>query len=114
VARAKLFAAEGADALFFTGVTALDQLRALHAATALPIILGGGPPADIAEVTPLGVRISLTGHQPIHAAFQAVHDTLRALRDATPLPRQADAAMMAKLTRAEDYAAVDQDCLGIR
>jgi carboxyvinyl-carboxyphosphonate phosphorylmutase len=41
-ARARTYTEAGADALFFTGVTSLDQLRAIQAVSPLPIILGGG------------------------------------------------------------------------
>lgn len=97
VARARLYAEAGVDALFFTGVTTRAQLAALHAVSDLPIILGGGSPT--ADAAKLGVRIALRGHQPIHAAFQVVYDTMRALQHGTALPSLPDAAFMARVTR---------------
>ena len=106
VARARMYEGAGVDALFFTGVSALAQVEAIRAAVALPIVLGGSGDLDAAALRALGVRISLKGHQPIHAAFQAVYDTMLALRDATALPKLAGGALMARLTRAEEYGRV--------
>ncbi len=109
VARARAYAQTGVDALFFTGVTDIEQVRALRAATPLPIVLGGGTLTDSVALAALGVRIALTGHQPIHAAFQAVADTMKAVRDGTKLPALAGGSFMARMTRAADYAAATQD-----
>jgi carboxyvinyl-carboxyphosphonate phosphorylmutase len=100
VDRATLYAKAGVDALFFTGVTTKEQLAALHAASPLPIILGGSA-VGLGDVATQGVRIALRGHQPIHAAFAAVFETLRALEAGTSLPALPDAAFMARVTRAE-------------
>ena len=83
VRRAKAYADAGVDALFFTGITASAQLHAVRAMTGLPIILGGAgdPFAGKPELAALGVRIALQGHQPIMAGFQAVYETLKALRE---------------------------------
>lgn len=107
--RARSYAAAGVDALFFTGVSTVEQVRTLRSASDLPIILGGSTVQDVAAVQALGVRIALTGHQPIHAAFQAVHDTMKAVRDGTPLPALAGGSFMARMTKAADYAAAARD-----
>lgn len=109
VVRARLYAEAGVDALFFTGVSDIEQIQALQAACTLPIVLGGSTLADIPALRALGVRIALTGHQPIHAAFQAVHNTMKAVRDGTPLPMLAGGSFMAKMTRADAYAAATRD-----
>ena len=110
VARAKSYTEAGADALFFTGVTRIEELAALHAASALPIIIGGsdgdlgGKPGMAAH----GVRIALQGHQPFLAAVQATYATLRALRDGTSpaaLTGIAPAALMRRVTREGEYEA---------
>ncbi len=117
VARARAYAALGPDALFFTGVTKPAELEALAAATALPIILGGIPAAlsDRAALAAHRVRVSLQGHQPFAAAVQALHDTLKALREGTPpadLAGVASAALMSRLTRADEYEAGRKRFLG--
>lgn len=109
VARSRLFAETGVDALFFTGVSSFEELRALRDASSLPFILGGGPLTDAAALSDLGVRVALAGHQPIQAAFKAVHDTMLALRDGTTLPELAGPALVATVTRAEDYAKAARD-----
>jgi carboxyvinyl-carboxyphosphonate phosphorylmutase len=117
ILRAKAYVAAGADALFFTGVKTRAQLAALTEATRLPLILGSieGELADRALLAAHRVRIALQGHQPIMAAAQAVHATLKALRDGT---RPADLAglppggFMPRVMREERYAAWTRDFLG--
>jgi oxaloacetate decarboxylase len=117
IARARLYAGAGADALFFTGVTTADQLAALHAATSLPIILGGsgGDFGGRAGLAGHGVRVALQGHQPFMAAVQAAYATLKALRegaDPKVLPGQPSSALMKQLTREADYTAAARAFLG--
>ena len=117
VARSRAYAALSPDALFFTGVTKPAELEALAAATMLPIILGGIPAAlnDRAALAARRVRVSLQGHQPYAAAVQALHDTLKALRDGTPpadLAGVAPAALMNRVTRADEYEAGRKRFLG--
>ena len=61
------------------------------------------------------MRVSLQGHQPFQAAVRAIHDTLKALRDGTApvdLKNLASNELMAKVTRASDYAGWTRDFLG--
>jgi carboxyvinyl-carboxyphosphonate phosphorylmutase len=115
-ARARTYTEAGADALFFTGVTSLDQLRAIQAVSPLPIILGGGdPPGDAAALAAHGVRIALQGHAPVFAAMQAVHATLSAMRagtSAAELPGQPAPDLVRQWTRAAAYAAATKKFLG--
>jgi oxaloacetate decarboxylase len=117
IARARAYEAAGADALFFTGVKSRAQLAALAEATRLPLILGSveGELTDRGLLAAHRVRIALQGHQPIMAAAQAVHATLKALRDGT---RPADllglppGGFMKRVTREEDYTRRTEDFLG--
>lgn len=107
LARAKAYEQAGVDALFFAGGVTREFLEALHAEIRVPIMLGGGGDAfDRAWLASMGVRVSLQGHQPFSAAVQAVHDTLKALREGVA-PRDlkgvASAATMAKVTRDAVY-----------
>src|SRR5258708_38050233 len=81
VARAKAYAAAGVDAFFFVGIKDRAQLDAA-AAIDIPIIIGGGAPelSDLDYLPSRRARVALQGPQPIMAAAQAVHDTLKALR----------------------------------
>ncbi|WP_216850842.1 oxaloacetate decarboxylase [Acidisphaera sp. L21] len=117
IARARAYAALGPDALFFTGITETSQLQALAAATTLPIILGSAPPAlgDKAKLAASRVRISLQGHQPFAASVQAIHATLKALRDGTApsaIGGVAPAALMREVTGGADYEAWTRRFLG--
>jgi carboxyvinyl-carboxyphosphonate phosphorylmutase len=116
VARARAYAAAGVDALFFTGVKTLEQVRALHDATGKPLILGGTDGSLSREaLAGAGVRIALQGHQPFLAAVRAVHETLSALRAGaapTSLANQPSGALLKQVTRDAEYAAAARDFLG--
>lgn len=83
IARARAYEAAGVDALFFTGLKSRAQVQAIAAATSLPIMLGtvDGELEDDAFLGAHRVRIANQGHAPIAAATQAVHATLKALRE---------------------------------
>jgi carboxyvinyl-carboxyphosphonate phosphorylmutase len=112
VARVSAYAALGADAIFLTGVQDAAQLDAIAGAVDLPLIIAGvvNPDAYAAQ----RVRISLQGHQPIMAAVQAVHATLRALRDGvapSALPGLPNAGLIRQVTRSNDYDGWTRDFL---
>lgn len=83
--RAKAYESTGVDAIFLVGVKTRSQLEALSAGITKPIVLGTATPElmDRDYLASQNVRICLQGHQPIRAAVQAIHDTLKALRDGT-------------------------------
>ncbi|MGJ4927939.1 isocitrate lyase/PEP mutase family protein [Bradyrhizobium sp. HKCCYLS2038] len=99
IARAKAYEACGVDGLFFTGITARDQLDAIAAATSLPIVLGGAPESmsDLDYLASRRVRVALQGHAPIAAATLAVHETLKALREGVS-PKQLKGLPSSELT----------------
>ena len=116
IARAKAYEAAGVDAIFLVGVKTRADLDAIAAEISLPLILGctGKELLDLAYLSERNVRVCLQGHQPFMAAVQAVHDTLKALREGTPadrLARVADDEMMKRLTRNGDYARWSKDWL---
>lgn len=118
IARTRAYTASGADALFYTGIRTRAELDAVAAVATLPIILGGTEGTELndrAYLAARGVRIALQGHQPIMAAQQAVHATLKALRDgASPsaLPGLPDRGLMGRVTRDADYQRWTRDFLG--
>jgi oxaloacetate decarboxylase len=119
IARAKAYEAAGVDALFFTGIKARGELEAISAATTVPIVLGGAPEemSDPAWLTGQRVRIALQGHAPFAAATQAVHDTLKALREGTApknLKGLASSELTARATRDSEMKARTSDFLGLR
>ena len=116
IARAKAYEKAGVDAIFLVGVKSRVDLDAVAAEIKLPLILGGASKEimDRAYLASRGVRICLQGHQPIMAAVQAIHDTLKALRDGTApqrLERVAGDALMKQVTRNADYARWMKDFL---
>lgn len=74
-ARAKAYAACGVDCIFVVGVESLDQVKAVHAASGLPIIVGSAP-ASITrdEFYAAGARVLLQGHQPLAAAVKVLRE----------------------------------------
>lgn len=108
IARAKAYEAVGVDAMFFVGIKTPAELEQISNAINIPIFLGSlGPELEDKEMLGrLGVRIGLQGHMPIMAGVQAVHDTLKALREGTApkdLKGVASGELMKRVTRADDY-----------
>jgi carboxyvinyl-carboxyphosphonate phosphorylmutase len=115
IMRGRAYEAAGVDALFFVGIKQRAELDAIAGSVKLPIIIGGGGElGDRDYLSACGVRIALQGHQPFMAAVQAVHDTLKALRDGMPpgkLAGIASAELMQRVTRDRDYRNWTEDFL---
>ncbi len=116
IARAKAYEKTGVDAIFLVGVKSRADLDTVAAEVKLPLILGGAGKEmmDRDYLACRGVRVCLQGHQPIMAAVQAIHDTLKALRDGTSpdhLERVAGDELMKRVTRNADYARQMKDYL---
>ncbi len=119
IARGKAYARAGVDALFFLGVKTAADVERLGAEFDLPIVLGGALKIMDAEALAAhGVRICLTGHPVMPAAVQAMHEALVAMREGREPANQASAALMRKVTRADDYGrwvcGVSGRCRGMR
>lgn len=117
VARLRAYEKAGVDVVFVVRVGTREELAAVAEAVTLPIVLGGSPPelGSRDELAAQGVRLALIGHQPIMAAAQAVHDTLKALRDGTPpaaLTGLPSRELVKRMTRDADYARWTADFLG--
>ena len=117
IARATAYEAAGVDAMFFNGVRERAQLDAIAAALNIPIFLGGaiGEVLDLDYLSASGVRIALQGHQPFMAAVNAVHETLKALREGTSpgdLSGVASGDLMKRVTRDDDYRRWIDEFLG--
>ncbi len=116
VARVTAYEAAGVDAIFLVGIKTRAELEAVAEAVSVPILLGGVGPelADRDYLGRQGVRICLQGHQPFMAAVNAVHETLKALRDGTPpaeLANVASGELMRRVTRDADYQSWMEDFL---
>ena len=109
VRRAEAYQATGVDALFLAGAMTREEVEAVRAEVAIPLLLGGAG-EDLLEPAFLdanGVRIALQGHLAFRAMVKAVHDVLQAQRDGVP-PREleaqlAPADLMARVTRSGEY-----------
>ncbi|MEP1207632.1 MAG: isocitrate lyase/PEP mutase family protein [Rhizobiaceae bacterium] len=108
IMRLKAYERAGADILFAVGAKTMQQVEALAEATKRPLFLGGLPVElmDRQILAEHRVRICLQGHQPFAAAVQAIHDTLKALREGVlppALDRIADRELMQQLMRNQDH-----------
>ncbi len=75
LARAKAYAAAGVDAIFLVGVEALEQVKAVHDAVKLPIIVGSAPASIKREdFAAAGARVLLQGHQPVAVVVKALRE----------------------------------------
>lgn len=119
VARAQAYETTGVDALFFTGIKTRADFEAIVAATRLPIVLGS-PGDEISDGDYLGsrrVRIAVQGHAPIAAAVQAIHETLQAIHQGTPLKQLENIAssdLMGNVSRNEAFSRRAADFLGLK
>ena len=116
VARARAYESTGVDALFMVGLRTRAEVAAVAGATRLPLILGGVGPElrDRSWLAGRRVRIALQGHQPFAAAVNAVHETLKALREGAPpgeLTGVAPPDLMRRVTRDADYRTWMEDFL---
>jgi oxaloacetate decarboxylase len=75
LARAKAYAGVGVDAIFLVGVESIEQVKTVHDAVKLPIIVGSAPASLKREdFAAAGARIVLQGHQPVAAAVKALRE----------------------------------------
>ena len=119
IKRAQAYEKVGVDAIFLVGVKTQAELDAIAPAVKIPLILGTATPelSDREYLASRGVRVCLQGHQPIQAAIQAIHDTLKALRDGTApkdLKGLASADLVKRVTRADDYDRWTKDYLATK
>ena len=115
--RIRAYEAAGVDAVFLTGIRTRAQIETIAEAVDIPVILGAAGPEiqDLDYLAGNGVRICLQGHQPFMAAIEAVHATLKALREGTPpadLKGVASPELMRRVTRDDDYRRWMTDYLG--
>lgn len=108
LARVRAYAATGVDCVFVVGVGRVDQVRAVHEATRLPVIVGSAPASIThAEFAAAGARILLQGHQPVAAAVRALREVYAHLygggAPADLKSGVATAQEMDALTRGADY-----------
>jgi carboxyvinyl-carboxyphosphonate phosphorylmutase len=90
IVRVKAYADAGVDVIWTPEVHSLDEVRAIHDAVGLPIVVGSKHAGlSHEQLAACGVRIALHGHMPIAAAIKAMQDTYRHLADPSRQPRPA-------------------------
>ncbi len=118
VKRAQAFASCGVDAIFLVGVESADQVRAVHGAARLPVMVGSAP-ASIKrdDFAAAGARVLLQGHQPVAAAVKALRETYTHLfgggAPADLKDRVASVKEMDDLVNGTAYKQWQRDFLGI-
>lgn len=116
LARAKAYAAVGVDAIFLVGVETVEQVKTVHDAVKVPIIVGSAPASikreDFAKA---GARVLLQGHQPVAAAVKAVREVYEHLfKGGAPADLKSKIASneeMNALTRGDQYKIWQKDFL---
>jgi 2-methylisocitrate lyase-like PEP mutase family enzyme len=100
----------GVDAIFIVGVDSIEQVRTLHGATSLPLILNAMPKdATSSEVASEGGRLYLHGHLAYYAAMNTLYESYKhlvatgdnAALQAKVLPKDLQAIAMAETDHAE-------------
>jgi carboxyvinyl-carboxyphosphonate phosphorylmutase len=117
IARLKAYEAAGVDMLFMAGVKNRKELDEVASAVTKPLFLGGAAKElyDLDYLSARNVRICLQGHAPFNAAVNAVHATLKALRDGKPWWELQNISppsdLLKQSTRLADYQAWTTDFL---
>jgi oxaloacetate decarboxylase len=120
VARLKAYEEAGVDMLFMAGVKSRADLDQVASAVKLPLFLGsaGKELYDIDYLSARNVRVCLQGHAPFMAAVNAVHATLKSLRDGTPSWEVQNISppsdLLKRATRQADYSAWTKDFLNAK
>jgi carboxyvinyl-carboxyphosphonate phosphorylmutase len=80
LARVRICDETGVDAIFVVAVNSVEQVRTLHEATSLPLILNAMPSDGTSEsIAALGARLYLQGHLPYYAALNTLYESYRHL-----------------------------------
>src|ERR1700730_18600416 len=117
IARLKAYEEAGVDMLFMAGVKSRAELDEGASAVKRPLFLGsaGKELYDLDYLSARNVRVCLQGHSPFMAAVNAVHATLKALRQGTPSWELQNISppsdLMKRATRQADYATWTKDFL---
>ena len=105
LARITAFEAAGADTVFVSGVKHISQIEAICGHAKIPVMLGGMP-AGVAtpdQLSKIGVRFNIAGHQPYFAALQATYETMQAVKEGTKPERLLNEQGRALVERRTEY-----------
>ncbi len=80
LARVRICNETGVDAIFLVGITSIEEVRSLHEATELPLILNAMPSDGTPETAAAaGARMYLQGHLPYYAALNTLYESYKHL-----------------------------------
>ena len=93
-----------------TGISSREQIEAVHSATSLPLCVLN-PPTDArndqAFLDANGVRILMLGNPTYAVAVQAIHDSLKHLKDGRAMEeladRQASPDLLRQVNRTDEF-----------
>src|ERR1700686_4747221 len=111
IARFKAYEEAGVDMLFMAGIKSRAELDEVASAVKKPLFLGSAAKElyDLDYLSARNVRVCLQGHAPFNAAVNAIHATLKALRDGKPAWELQNISppsdLMKQAMRQADYAA---------
>ncbi|MEQ9642267.1 MAG: isocitrate lyase/phosphoenolpyruvate mutase family protein [Alphaproteobacteria bacterium] len=116
IARAQAYEDAGVDALMLVNVPDRTALDAIAEKVKVPLLLGGGGKElrDRDYLAAKGVRFLLRGHHTFTASVQAIHDTMKALREGIEpedVTGTASKELMAELIRDPAYKTRGDDWL---
>lgn len=117
VARLKAYEEAGVDMLFMAGIKSRAELDEVASAVNKPLFLGSAAKElyDLDYLSARNVRICLQGHAPFNAAVNAIHATLKALRDGKPSWELQNISppsdLLKQSTRLADYTAWTKEFL---
>jgi len=99
IARVRAYTEVGVDAIFITNVKSRQQLKAIHAATPLPLFLGSMPHnlEDNGFLASTGVRIAVKGHLPFQEAVEGIYRALKSQIDGKKLEKVPGKSIPAQL-----------------
>ena len=101
--RLTTYSRTGAEGIMLTGVKSKEQIEAAHSATTLPIFILN-PPLDARNdpdfLSANGVRILMLGNPTFAAAVKSIYNTLKHLKDGTPMEDLSNQSAPVDLLRA--------------
>ena len=118
LARIRICNETGVDAIFVVAVNSVDQVRTLHEATSLALILNAMPSDGTSQsIAALGARLYLQGHLPYYAALNTLYESYKHLVD-TGDQKALQARLLSKELQAlamdeAGYAAWTREYMGV-
>ena len=112
--RIRAYSQTGAEAVMLTGASSREQLEAVHGVTSLPLCVLN-PPADARNdqaFLDANMRILMLGNPTYAVAVQAIHDSLKHLKDGGAMEelgnRIATPELLRQVNRTDEFIALQE------